>query len=418
MKLTIKENSKTKVKVEIEQSWEDFSPYYEKAFLSLSKEVEIPGFRKGQAPRTLIESNLNPQKVLIEAATLSVDDLWPMAVADLAKQKMEVISQPEIDLLKLAQGNEFVMSAEFEILPEIILPDYKAVANKVEKKEVKVEAKEVDETILNLQRSRAALTEKPEPARNEDFVEISFASPEIEEGKERKDAFILGKGHYPKEFEDSLAGMSAGEEKEVDFTSDKDKTKTLKVKVKMAAVKKFQLPEATDDWVKSLGNFENLENLKTNIRDGIKEEKEHAEKERQREEFLVELSKTVQADLPQVLLDKETHQMMHNAKDQIAANLNITFEEYLKQINKTEADMEKELGEVAKKRVKNFLILREITKKEGVEADAKEIEDRLNEMLSYYPDLKAAQKEVDIDKLSSFAEDEIKQEKAFKALGL
>jgi trigger factor len=262
------------------------------------------------------------------------------------------------------------------------------------------------------------LTEKPEPARNEDFVEISFASPEIEEGKERKDAFILGKGHYPKEFEDSLAGMSAGEEKEVDFTSDKDKTKTLKVKVKMAAVKKFQLPEATDDWVKSLGNFENLENLKTNIRDGIKEEKEHAEKERQREEFLAELSKTVQADLPQVLLDKETHQMMHNAKDQIAANLNITFEEYLKQINKTEADMEKELGEVAKKRVKNFLILREITKKEGVEADAKEIEDRLNEMLSYYPDLKAAQKEVDIDKLSSFAEDEIKQEKAFKALGL
>jgi len=418
MKLTIKENSKTKVKIEIEQPWEEFSPYCENAFLSLSKEIEIPGFRKGQAPRTLVESNLNPQKVLIEAATLSIDDLWPRTVADLAKQKMEVISQPDIELLKLAQGNELVFSAEFEILPEIILPDYKAAAKKVEKKEVKVEAKEVDETILNLQRSRAVLTEKLEPAQNEDFVEISFASPEIEEGKERKDAFILGKGHYPKEFEDSLAGMSAGQEKEVDFTSDKDKAKTLKVKVKMGAVKKLQLPEATDDWAKSLGNFDNLETLKTNIQEGIKGEKEHAEKERQREEFLAVLSKDVQTDLPKVLLDKETHQMMHNAKDQIAANLNITFEEYLKQINKTEADMEKEVEEVAKKRVKNFLILREIAKKEAVEADAKEIEERLNEMLSYYPDLKAVQKELDIDKLSAFAEDEIKQEKAFKLLGL
>ncbi|MFA5746971.1 MAG: trigger factor [Candidatus Paceibacterota bacterium] len=418
MKLTIKENSKVKVKIEIEQAWEEFSSYYEKAFLSLSKEMEIPGFRKGQAPRNLVESSLNPQKVLIEAASLSVDDLWPRAIVDLAKQKMEVVSQPQIELLKLAKDNEFVFSAEVEILPEIILPDYKAIAKKVEKKEVKVEAKEVDETILNLQRSRAVLADKPEPAQNEDFVEISFASPEIEEGKERKDAFILGKGHYPKEFEDSLVGMSAGQEKDVDFTSDKDKTKILKVKVKMTAVKKFELPEATDDWAKSLGNFENFPALKANIQEGIKGEKEHAEKERQKEEFLAALSKEVEAELPQVLVERETHQMMHTAKEQITANLNVTFEEYLKQINKTEADMEKEVEEAAKRRVKNFLIIREITKKEAVEADAKEIEDRINEMLSYYPDLKAAQKEADIERLSAYAEDEIKQEKMFKMLGL
>jgi FKBP-type peptidyl-prolyl cis-trans isomerase (trigger factor) len=118
------------------------------------------------------------------------------------------------------------------------------------------------------------------------------------------------------------------------------------------------------------------------------------------------------------LIEKEAHQMMHSAKDQIAQNLGVSFEAYLKQINKTEADLEKEIEETAKKRVKNFLILREIANQEKTEASAGQIEERINAMLSYYPDLKAAGKGADLEKLSAYVEDEIKQENAFKALGL
>ena len=148
------------------------------------------------------------------------------------------------------------------------------------------------------------------------------------------------------------------------------------------------------------------------------EEKKMAEIQRQRENFLTEIAKEVEVELPQILIEKEAHQMMHSAKDQVAQNLGISFEEYLKQINKTEVDFEKEVEEAAKKRVKNFLILREIAKQEKTEASAEQIEERVNAMLSYYPDLKAAEKGASLEKLSAYVEDEIKQENAFKALGL
>ena len=418
MKLTIKENKKIKVKIEVEQAWDEFKSFYEKALSNLSKEIELPGFRKGQAPITMVEASLDPEKLLIEAATLAIDDLWPKAIKDLAQQKIEVVSQPQIELLKLAKENELLFSAEFEAMPEFELPGYKAIAQKVEKKEIKVEDKEIEETVSNIQKSRAALTDKAGPAQNEDFVEISFSSPEIEGGKPLDDGFILGKGSYPKEFEASLVGMSTDESKEVDFNSKEDPVKILKVKVEMKAVKKLELPEVNDEFAKTLGKFETVEALKNNIKEGIAEQKKIAEIQRQRESFLAEIAKKVEVELPQILIEKEAHQMMHSAKDQVAQNLGISFEEYLKQINKTEADLEKEVEETARRRVKNFLILREIAKQEKTEASAEQIEERINAMLSYYPDLKAAEKGAGLEKLSAYVEDEIKQENAFKALGL
>ncbi|MDD4875491.1 MAG: trigger factor [Candidatus Paceibacterota bacterium] len=418
MKLTIKENKKTKAKIEIEQEWEDFKLFYEKALSSFAKEIELPGFRKGQAPASLVESSLDPAKLLVEAATLSVDDLWPKAVADLEKQKIEAISQPQIELLKLAKGNEFVFSAEFEIMPEIVLPDYKAFSQKIEKKEIKVENKEIEETVSNIQKSRASLIEKKEPAKKEDFVEINFSSPDVENGKLRKDGFILGKGSYPEELEANLVGMSAGESKEVNFNSKEEPAKSLKVKVEMLAVKEMKLPEANDEFAKTLGKFENMEALRKNIKEGIEEEKKTAETQRRREDFLAEISKETNVDLPQVLIDKESVQMMNNAKEQVSQNLGISFEEYLKKINKKEEDLKKEAEEAAKKRVKNFLIMREIAKREKTEASAEQMEERINAILSYYPDLKAAEKEANFEKISAYVEDEIKQENAFKTLGL
>ncbi|MFA5742377.1 MAG: trigger factor [Candidatus Paceibacterota bacterium] len=418
MKLTIKENKKTKVKIEIEQAWDEFKPFYEKALSNFSKEIELPGFRKGQAPISMVEASLDPAKLLVEGATLAIDNLWPKAIKELALQMIEVISQPQIELLKMAKENELLFSAEFEIMPEFKLPDYKTIAQKIEKKEIKIEDKEVEETISNIQKSRASFADKADPAQNDDFIEIDFSSPEIEAGKVRNDAFILGKGQYPKEFEDSLVGVITGESKEVGFRSKEEPDKVLQVKVVVKAVKKLQLPEVNEEFVKSLGNFENAEALRNNIKEGIAEEKKAAEIQRQREDFLAKTAKEVEVELPQVLVEKEAHQMMHSAKDQIAQNLGISFEEYLKQINKTEADLEKEAEEAAKKRVKSFLIMGEIIKQEKVEASAEQIEEKINAMMDYYPDLKAAGKGANLERLSAYAEDEIKQENAFKALGL
>lgn len=418
MKLTIKENKNIKIKIEIEQEWKEFNVFYEKALFNFSKELELPGFRKGQAPVSMVESSLDPAKLLIEAATLAVEDLWPKAVSQLAKQEIEPISQPQIELLKLAKGNELVFSAEFESMPKFNLSGYKEESQKIEKKEIKVENKEIDETIANIQKSRASFADKEEPAQINDFIEIDFSSLEIENGKVRNDAFILGKGYYPKEFEDSLIGLKANDSKEVDFKTKEDPEKYVKAKVAVKAVKKLILPEINDEFAKTLGAFENLEALKKNIEEGIAEEKKNAEIQRQREDFLDKISKKTEIELPQVLIERESRQMMNNAKEQISRNLGINFEEYLKKINKNEADLEKEAQETAKKRVKNFLIMKKIVEQEKIEASAEQIEERINEILSHYPDIKSASKEANFEKLSAYVEDEAKQENAFKALGL
>jgi trigger factor len=421
MKVFIQKIPKSKVELKIEVPAKDFDKFLEKATFDLGKDLEIKGFRKGKAPREIIEKEIGQEIILREAAKLAIKENYLKAILE---NEIEAIDQPEIEILKLAPKNPLEFKARVSVLPKIELPDYKKIASKVKKRKVSVEEKEVKETLDWLQKSRAKFILKKGPAKKGDFVQIQY---DIKEGdflieKEIKDAFILGKGQYVSGFEENLEGMLNGQEKEFSLNLAKDyhkkeiAGKNLNFKVKMNSVQKVEFPEISDEFAKNLGNFENLEALKKSIKEGIFQEKKIRESQRVREEILEKIGQNLNFEIPEILIEEEKKIVLENLKKEVSENLKIPFPEYLEKIKKSEKELLDPLLPQIKTKIKNFLILREISKKENIEVSEKEVEEKVNQILKNYPTPKIAEKELDLDSLKEYIREEIKNEKTLKLL--
>ncbi len=396
MKTEVKDVSTTKKKIEIEINQEDFNAFYDKAFKLMIKELELPGFRKGMVPESMAKDKINENNVLNYAAELAINEKWNEY---LKQTDLEIVSQPIIEVIKIAKDNPFIFSAEIEFLSEISLPDFKAIAKTMKKEEVIVEEKEINDALIWLQQSRIMLKDKEGSVETGDFVEITL----IENEKEQKDGFIVGKGH---ELDSILINMNPGEEKEA----------KPGVKVILNSVKKVEIPEINDEFVKTLGQFNTIEELKKNIEQGLKQEKEITVKQKQRTEVLEKVASKTKIDIPQSLIEREAQGLINNLQDRVKNELNISFEEYLAQTKKTLEQVQKEFEKIGHDRVRNFLIIRQMIKNEGIEVKEEEIEARIKEILATYPE--EAKKQIDLDKIKLYIEDEIKNEKAFALLGL
>jgi trigger factor len=413
MKYEIKEVRATKKKVEIEVSAEDFNNYYSQTLKKISADAEIPGFRKGKAPEDMVESRVTKEGVLSEAAEIAIRESWAKF---LAESKEEAISQPQVEVIKIAKDNPLIFTAEFEILPEIKLP--KLDSAKVEKSSVEVTDQEVEDAIKWIQQSRAKYSEKISGAEDGDLVEFTFSCLDIENDPEKKDRIVLGKGHYIEGLEDTLRGMKREEVREFETRyPQENKDKKIKISVKVDSVKKVEIPEVNDEWVKGLGAFNTVEELKKDIKEGIKKDKEVAEIQRVREEAIKKLVEKTEIEVPETLIKREQDFMLNNIKERCLSELKISFEEYLKQVKKTEEEITEELEKIAKEKVKGFLVLHQIIKNERIEITEEEISQKIEEMLNQYPNKEEIKKTMDEAQLRLYIEDELKREKAFNLLG-
>lgn len=412
MKYEIKEISATKKKVEIEVSAEEFINYYGQALKEISVDAEVPGFRKGKVPENVIEGKVSSDGIVSEAAEIAIRENW---MKFLSESKEEAISQPQVEVTKIAKDNPLVFTAEYEILPEIKLPELKTI--EITKKEVTVEEKEVEETLKWIQQSRAKYLEKENGAEKEDLVEFAFSCISIENDPEKKDRIVLGKGHYIEGLEEALLGMKKGEEKEFETTDPRKKEDKIKIKVKIDSIKKIELPEINEDLVKELGSFETIDDLKKDIKEGIKKDKEAAEIQKNREEAIKKMIEKTKFDVPEILVQRELDYMMRTIKERVTSELNITFEEYLKQSKKTEKDVLDEIKKTAEEKVKGFLVLHQLIKDNKIEVEEKEVNEKIEEMLNQYGDKEEMRKKVDMEQAKLYVEDELKREKAFKLLG-
>jgi len=418
MKAKIKKLPKSEIEVEIEISPEEFDKFIEKATFELGKNLEVEGFRKEKIPKEIIEKEIGQERILKEAAEKAIKESYTKVIAE---NKIEVLGQPEIEILKAVQGNSFLFRIKTAVLPEIQLPDYKKIASEVKKKEIYVQEKEVEETLKWLQKSRAKFSQILRPCQTGDFVEIEYSCSLIENGKIQKDGFILGQGHLIEGFEENLIGMRQGEEKEFSLEfpprhfQNNLAGKTANFRTKMVSVKLVELPEINDQFAQSLGNFENLDSLKFSIREGIKLEKEFGESQRIRQEILEKIAQEIFWEIPKILINEEEKRMMENFKNTVKEKLGISFSEYLSKIGKTEDNLTNSFFLEAEKKIKNALILREISKKEGILASKEEVKEKINELLKNYPDVKKA-KEIDLEKLKSYYEEVIKSEKTLQFL--
>ena len=443
MKSTIKKLPKSQLEIEIEVSPEELDGFVNQATLNLGKDLEIEGFRKGKVPKEIIEKKVGPEKILVDAADLAIKENYKKVILE---NKIEAISEPEIDILKLAAGNPFVFRAKVSVLPEIKLPDYKKIATTVKKNKVFVEEKEVEDALKWLKRSRAKFILKNDVAQIGDFVEIEYWSsqiPELNQEAGKKDAFILGEARFIPGFEEELIGMKAGQEKEISLTippdhhlknlagpvrgyQDKDKAqspqtsngagKKVQFRTKIISVQKVEFPEINNQFAQNLGNFKDLSALRKNIKDGINLEKEQAELQKVRNEILEKISQEMEWVIPEALIENEKNRMLEEFRQNVSNNLKISFADYLAKTKKSEKEIKESFLLEAQKRVKNFLILKKIGRIEKIAVSENEITEEVNKIIRRYPDIKKVKKELDPEKLKVYTELVLRNEKTFKLL--
>ncbi len=417
MKAEIKKLPKSQLEITFEVTAEEFKEHTAHAVEHLKHHVKVDGFREGKAPASMIEEKLKPEVLLMEAGEHAVQHVYSEYIL---ANKLEPVGQPEVNIKKIAKGSEFIFTATITVLPDVELPDYKEIAKTVKGKEISVTEEEIQESINYMQKTRAKFIAKNEPAENKDFVEIKYQNKDINEGKEVDDKFILGEGGFMKGFEDAIVGMKAGEEKEVtvkfpENAPRKDLAgKDASFKVKLVSAQKMELPEINDEFAKQLGAFDTLVALKASMKDGITLEKTEQEKQRVRGEILDKVAEKAKFEMPVAMVEYEQERLLEDLKNKITEQIKISFEEYLASIKKTEAEIKETYLKEAEKRLRGYLVLRELGKLEKVEVTEKEVEDEVEKSVKNYSKEQLAQ--IDINQLKEYTKGVIQNEKIFQIL--
>lgn len=438
MKTNLKKLEKSQLEVDFELDEQEFNRYIDKALERLKGHLKIDGFRPGNVPKEIVEKQVGQENLLMEAGDLAVKEIYVKFVKE---NSLEPIGQPEVQIKKIAKGNPFLFKVKISVLPDIELPDYKVIASKVKARDISVEDKEIEEAINYLQKSRAKFTDKSSGAEKSDYIKIEYSNENINSGKSIRDIFILGQGGFLKDFEDNLLGMKTGDEKEFEAKFPENAPNGMggkdgKFKVKMLAVQIMNLPEINDEFAKSMGVFDSLAKLKENLREGITMEKQESERQRKRGEILEKISQkvfdsrapilnkigarpstqseTLSALVPEKMVEYEQARLFEDLKNQIAQNVKVDFGEYLKSIKKTEEEIKKSFKLDAEKRIKNFLVLRQISKTENIEVSNEELEVEMNKVIKNYS--KEQLDKIDIESLKEYNKIAILNEKVFQLL--
>lgn len=417
MKTELKKLEKSQVEISFELTAEEFQTHLDAALLHLKDHVKMDGFRKGQVPLKMVQERLGEETVLMEAGDLAVKKSYRKAVEE---NKLEPVGEPNIQIKKIGKDSPFEFTVMVAVLPEITLPNYQEIAKAVKSQEIHVDDKEVEDAINYLQKSRAKLAQVDRGAQAKDFVQIEYQNKNINGGKPVRDGFILGEGGFLPDFENSILGMKAGEEKTFmakfpDATPDKNLAgKEGEFTVKMTSVQQMDLPELNDEFAKTLGAFDSMVAVKENIKTGITAEKQSGEKQRKRAEILNTISEKITFDLPETMVDYESERLFEDFKNQIAQSANLDFDQYLASVKKTAEEMKQSFRKEAEKRITGFLVLRAIGNAEKIEVTEEEIDEEVKRMSKNYT--KETLDKIDIGQLKEYAKGAIYNEKVLNKL--
>jgi trigger factor len=424
----MKKLPKSRIEFEVVVAWDNWKKYLDQAVAEISEEIKIPGFRPGKAPKNLVEQKVGKGAVLNQASQKAVEKSY---VEFVAKEKLEVIGAPQVELEKIAEGQDLKYKATVAVMPQGKLGNkYKAKIKKInaEHKDKKfvIEEKEIDLELEKLANSRVKLVTVRRPAQKDDNVEIDFSvavdGQNIEKGSSQNHPLVIGKGLFIPGFEDNLIGMGENEEKqfELNFPSDyhekKLSGKPAVFKVKMNLVQEREMPKIDDAFAKSLGDFADLAALRNNLKKNMEHENEHKQAEKIRNDYIEALTEDLEVELPDILVASEAEKMIEEFAGQIQS-MGMDLEKYLEQLKKTRADLKKDWEPQAEKRVKSALALKEAVLAEEIKADTKEIEEEANKTLQYYKKVKDVDKNIDMERLYNYTKGVLENNKLFEYLG-
>ncbi len=353
-----------------------FEAAIEKAYRKMRGQISIHGFRKGKAPRKIIENLYGVEVFFDEAVNIAMPDAYTEAVQ---AEKLEPVGYPEVELLDVSKDG-FSFKATVYVYPEVKLGQYKGLS--APKAEVKVSAADVNHRLEEMAQRNSRLVGVDRSAEKGDTVNIDYEGFDngkpFAGGKAEGFDLELGSGSFVPGFEDQLIGMSAGEEKDIDITFPEDyhadlagKAVVFHVKVNTVQVK--EVPAIDDEFAKDVSEFETLADLKKDIKAKISADREEAASRAFEDSLMQQVADNLECDVPKPMVDDQAQRFVQNLKMQIQQQ-GIPYEQYLKLTNMTEEDLLGQAQEPAVRQVKLELAMEAIAKEENVEVTDEEIE--------------------------------------------
>lgn len=407
MSVQVEKLEKSMAKLTIEVAADQFDAAVEQAYQKNRGKIAMPGFRKGKAPRAMIEKMYGAGVFYEDAANIIIPDAYEAAAKE---SELEIVAQPEIDVVQIEKGQNFIFTATVAVKPEVTLGEYKGI--EVEKRSAEVTAEEVTAEIDRARESNSRMiTIDDRAAQDGDTLTIDFDGyvdgEQFEGGYAEDYSLVLGSHTFIDGFEEQLVGANLGEEVEVNVTFPDDyqaeelqgKPAVFKVKVKEIKVK--ELPELDDEFAQDVSDFDTLEEYKADVEKKLLENKEAALAREKEEDVITKIIDNATMEVPEQMIETQTRQMMQEFAQRIQSQ-GLSLEQYMQFSGMTPQKMQEEIQPQALKRIQSRLVLEAVVAAENIESTEEEIEKELENMASMY--------QMELDKLKDLVgEEEQKQ---------
>jgi trigger factor len=374
----------SKVKLTIEVSAEQFEAATQKAYQKAGKRFNVPGFRKGKAPRKVIENMYGPLAFFDDAFDIVYPEAYQAAIAE---QGVEPVDRPDVSIETLPDGeNPLVFSLVVAVKPEVELGAYKGI--EVEKRAYNVTDDEVDAAIAQLQEGVARMVDVDRPVENGDTVNLDYSGSvdgvKFDGGTAQGQTLTIGSGQFIPGFEEQMVGMAVGEEKDIEVTFPEEyhaenlagKKAVFAVKVNGIQVK--ELPTLDDEFAKDVSEYDTLEALRDAKRQELLEQAEKNAKIQKENDVVRKAVENATVEIPDAMVERQIDSFLQDMGYRLQMQ-GISLEDYLKYTNTEISALRDQYRADAALRVKSQLVLEAISKAEAIEATPEEIGDKVAE---------------------------------------
>ncbi len=409
MSYTVENLEKSMAKITITVSAEDFETAMVRSYNKNKKSISIQGFRRGKAPRKMIEKMYGPEVFYEDAANFAIPDAYEEAAKECG---LDIVSRPEIDVVDIEKGKEFVFTAIVAVKPEVTLGEYKGI--EVAKREVKIMAADVNAELERVREQNSRMISiEDRGIKKDDTAVIDFEGfvdgESFQGGKGEDYSLVIGSHSFIDTFEDQLIGKKKGEEAEVNVTFPDDyheeslKGKPAMFKVVIKEIKEKELPKLDDEFASDVSEFETLKEYKASIKKTLTEKRKEEVKREKETEVVEKVVENVTVELPDPMVDEHVRQMIQEFAGRIQQQ-GLSFEQYMQMTGMTPDALMGQMRPEAEKRIKTRLTLEAVVKAENIKASEEDIEQEIENIASMY--------QMEVDKLKEAMGDEEREQVA------
>ena len=407
MSLQVENLEKNMAKLTIETSAEEFEAAVENAYQKNKGKLSVQGFRKGKAPRKMIEKMYGAGIFFEDAANILIPDAYAKAAKE---SELEIVSQPTIDIVQIEAGKPFIFTAEVAVKPEVELGTYKGV--EVEKSDVEVTEEEITAELDRVREQNArTLTIEDRAVQDKDIATIDFEGfvdgEAFEGGKGTDYPLTIGSHSFIDNFEDQLIGKNIGEEVEVNVTFPEEyhekslAGKPALFKVTIKEIKAKELPELDDDFAQDVSDCETLDAYKESVKEGLAKKKEDAAKAAKEDAVIEKIIEDAKMDIPDPMVDMQVRQMAEDFSYRMQSQ-GLSIEQYIQFTGMTPEAFLEQMKPQALKRIQSRLVLEAVVDAEKITVSEEEIEAEYDKMATAY--------QMELEKVKELIGDEQKEQ--------